>query len=173
MESTLVAGDFLLVNKFVAGPMATSLGEKMLRMSRIRRGDVIVFRHPEDPGRDAVKRVIGMPGETILLENKRVYVQGRLLHEPYVLFTFAPDAGEPWNADPPGPDRPAWRIPNDHYFTLGDNRDSSEDSRYWGPLPLRSVRGKAMLIYFSLDQSPRPKPFLERVRWDRLMQWIR
>ena len=122
-------------------------------MRDIRRGDIIVFKYPEEPERDFIKRVIGLPGDTLELRNKKVYVNGQPLDEPYVHFL-----------EPPCRRRPGGRrsfdvrerygpvtVPAGQYFVMGDNRDNSQDSRYWGFLPRDYVKGKALMIYWSFD----------------------
>jgi signal peptidase I len=120
-----------------------------------RRGDIIVFLYPEDRRRYFVERVIGLPGETIEIRDRAVYVDGRRLDEPYASFLD----------DDTVPERLGWgplEVPGDSLFVLGDNRDNSRDSRYWGFLPLTDVRGRARVVYFSWDAAE------GRVRWERL-----
>ena len=144
MEQNLLIGDHLLVNKFVFGPTVTGPERAMLPMKAIQRKDVIVFKYPKDPERDFIKRVIGLPGETVELKNKRVYIDGTRLDEPYVYFLEDPppipqETGQPGelltiSGDPRVNYGPV-TVPPGHYFAMGDNRDNSEDSRYWGFLP--------------------------------------
>lgn len=152
MEQNLLIGDHLLVNKFVFGPRASRLEEWLLPVASVERGDVIVFKYPEDPERDFIKRVVGLPGETIEIRHKRVFINGQPLEEPYVHFLTPPgDEHQELTAldvrDQYGP----VRVPPDHYFVMGDNRDNSQDSRYWGFLPASYVKGRALLIYWSYD----------------------
>jgi signal peptidase I len=130
-----------------------------------------VFKYPEDPNRDFIKRTIGLPGETIELRNKKVYVNGKPLDEPYVHFLFPAEGGP---ADDNGFDvrrnyGPV-TVPPDKYFMMGDNRDNSEDSRYWGFMPREYVKGKALFIYFSFNEDT--SGLLSSVRWDRLLHQI-
>ena len=171
MENNLLIGDHLLVNKFVFAPTLTALERTLLPVRPIRRGDIIVFKYPEDPNRDFIKRVIGLPGETLELRNKKVYINGQPLDEPYVHFLFPADGGP---ADDGGFDvrrnyGPV-TVPADKYFMMGDNRDNSEDSRYWGFMPREYVKGKALFIYFSLDEDT-PGLF-SSVRWNRILHQI-
>ena len=157
MENNLLIGDHLLVNKFVFGPSTTGLERALLPVRDIRRGDVIVFKYPDEPDRDFIKRVIGLPGETVELRNKKVYINGQPLDEPYV--HFLEPAGESQEVTSfdvrerygPArvPDVPEAKEP--HYFVMGDNRDNSQDSRYWGFLPRSYVKGKALMIYWSYE----------------------
>jgi signal peptidase I len=189
MEQNLLVGDHLLVNKFVFGPTATALERRLLPVADIKRGDVIVFKYPEDPERDFIKRVIGLPGETIEVRHKRVYIDGRPLEEPYVHF-LTPPTGEHQELtsldvrDEYGP----VRVPPGHYFVMGDNRDNSQDSRYWGFLPASYVKGRALIIYWSYDPGASELDrassglrglvdgaarLVTRTRWHRLFRLIR
>jgi signal peptidase I len=171
MEPNLLIGDHLLVNKFVFAPTLTALERTLLPIDPIRRGDIIVFKYPEDPTRDFIKRVIGLPGETIEMRNKKILVNGTPLDEPYVHFIYPPDQGGS-NA-PDVEDRnplqsfPPMMIPPGNYFMMGDNRDNSEDSRYWGFMPREYVKGKALFVYFSFGEGG-----LANIRWSRLLHQI-
>jgi signal peptidase I len=168
MENNLLIGDHLLVNKFVFAPTMTALERTLLPIDPIARGDIIVFKFPQDPDRDFVKRVIGLPGETIEMRNKRVFVNGTRLDEPYVHFLFPPAEGEGQTVDVSGlgvqVNYGPVQVPADHYFMMGDNRDNSEDSRFWGFMPRSYVKGKALFVYFSFGQ--------DGVRWSRLLHQI-
>ena len=167
MENNLLIGDHLLVNKFLFAPTRTDLERMLLPIDPIRRGDIVVFKFPEDPERDFVKRVIGLPGERLEMRNKRIYIDGTPLDEPYVRFLFPPspeseavdfsDGGRQVNYGPV-------EVPPDHYFMMGDNRDNSEDSRFWGFMPRSYVKGKALFVYFSFGE--------EGIRWSRILHQI-
>jgi signal peptidase I len=159
METNLLIGDHLLVNKLVYSPSLGAFETALLPKKPIRRGDVVVFKYPEDANRDFIKRVIGLPGETIQIRNKTVFIDGKALDEPYVHFLEPPlraeDAeftvrgearGENW--PPPGTPNV---VPADSLFVMGDNRDNSRDSRYWGFLPRDQVKGRALLVYWSYE----------------------
>ncbi len=156
METNLLIGDHLLVNKFVYSPSLGPLEDKLLPKKPIERGDVVVFKFPEDPNRDFIKRVIGLPGETIEIRNKTVFVNGKPLDEPYVHFLEPPlrpddpeyreGRVEAW--PPPGTPNV---VPTESLFVMGDNRDNSRDSRYWGFLPRDQVKGRALLVYWSYE----------------------
>ena len=168
MENNLLIGDHLLVNKFVFAPTMSPLERTLLPIDPIARGDIIVFKFPQDPDRDFVKRVIGLPGETIEMRNKRVFINGTRLDEPYVHFLFPPAEGEGQTVDVSGlgvqVNYGPVQVPADHYFMMGDNRDNSEDSRFWGFMPRSYVKGKALFVYFSFGE--------DGIRWSRLLHQI-
>jgi signal peptidase I len=167
MEPNLLVGDHLLVNKFVVGHTASALERAVLPIKPIRRGDIVVFKHPKDPERDLIKRIIGLPGDTIELQLKQVHVNGKKLDEPYAHFLDYP-AASPEETDPRVRYGPV-TVPPGHYFAMGDNRDNSEDSRYWGFLPLDNVKGKALVIYWSFDGEAGTLG----TRWNRLLHQVR
>ena len=189
MENNLLIGDHLLVNKFIFGPTAGSIARKLLPVRDIRRGDVIVFKYPDEPDRDFIKRVIGLPGETLELRAKKVYIDGQPLDEPYVHFLeTSADAQEITSFDVRENFRPV-RVPEGFYFVMGDNRDNSQDSRYWGFLPRHYVKGRALMIYWSyesgredyLDEGAGATAkrmfsvvthFFTKTRWERLFHQI-
>ncbi len=191
MENNLLIGDHLLVNKFTFGPTPLAIGRAVLPVRSIRRGDVIVFKYPDEPDRDFIKRVIGLPGETVELRNKKVYVNGKALDEPYVHFLTPPstDYQEVTSSDVRERFGPV-TVPADHYFVMGDNRDNSQDSRYWGFLPRGYVKGKALMIYWSYESGREDyideglltslkrlgsvvTHFFTKTRWERLFHQIR
>lgn len=152
MENTLLVGDHLLVNKFVYASTFFPWEEKILPIKKIKRGDIVVFRYPEDPTKDFVKRVIALEGETIEIKNKKVYINGKSIDEPYKIhkdsLIFNSNEFIPENfiiRDNYGP----VLVPKGHYFVMGDNRDNSSDSRYWGFLPREMIKGKPWIIYWS------------------------
>jgi signal peptidase I len=179
MRPNLVVGDHLLVNKFVYGPTAFAWEHRWLPMRRVERGDVVVFRYPLDLSRDFIKRCVGIPGEQVRLAAKRLYVDGTELAEPYVRHadpTVYPDSplldDYYRRRDNFGP----LDVPDGHCFFLGDNRDLSNDSRFWGTVPLRLVKGKAWRVYWSVEPAsagvaagPRWKRLAGRTRWQRTL----
>jgi signal peptidase I len=189
MENNLLIGDHLLVNKFVFAPSAGRLEHAIMPEREIERGDVIVFKYPEEPERDFIKRVIGLPGETVELRNKKVYVNGRPLDEPYVHFLEpASNAQEVTSFDVRERYGPV-TVPPDRYFVMGDNRDNSQDSRYWGFLPRSYVKGEALMIYWSYESDSSDyvdtgvgatasrlvsvvTHFFTRTRWERIFKQI-
>jgi len=191
MENNLLIGDHLLVNKFVFGPTPLAIGRATLPVRPIRRGDIVVFKYPEEPDRDFIKRVIGLPGETVELRNKKVYINGKPIDEPYVHFLTPPssDYQEVTSSDVRERYGPV-TVPDDRYFVMGDNRDNSQDSRYWGYLPRSYVKGKALLIYWSYESGREDymddglwasakrlasvgMHFFTKTRWERLFHQIR
>jgi signal peptidase I len=174
MEPTLLVGDHLLVNKFIFGPATSGLERTLLPMRKVERGEVLVFKFPEEPERDFIKRVIGLPGETLELRNKKVYINGKGLDEPYVRFLYPASDAKPGEADFTSFDvRENYgpvTVPPDHYFMMGDNRDNSQDSRYWGFMPRDYVKGKALFVYFSFGEE-QPGLFTN-VRWSRMFHQI-
>ncbi len=179
MEQNLLIGDHLLVNKFVFGPTAANLEKTILPMKDIHRLDVVVFKYPEDPERDFIKRVIGLPGDTVELRNKRVYINGQRLDEPYVFYLDDPPPLPeelPLSTDALGVSGdPRFQygpvtVPPGHFFVMGDNRDNSQDSRYWGFLPRQNIKGRALVIYWSYAADS--SSFLG-TRWGRLLRQVR
>jgi len=167
MEPNLLIGDHLLVNKFVSAPTLTAAEAAALPIASIQRGDVLVFKHPRMPERDLIKRTIGLPGETIELRDRRVYINGKPLDEPYAHFLFD-DPADLGTSDVRRNFGPL-TIPADNYFMMGDNRDNSEDSRYWGTLPRDHIKGKALFLYMSFGQG---EGSLANVRWARIFRQI-
>ena len=188
MENSLLIGDHLLVNKFVFGPTSTLFEQVVTPTKAVQRGDILVFKYPEEPERDFIKRVIGLPGETLEVRHKQLYIDGVRLNEPHLqdqMPVLEPGLIALDRRDNFGP----IAVPADHYFMMGDNRDNSEDSRFWGPLPHAYVKGKAMIIYWSYEDSRRLLPetgpgatvrrigsvflhFFTGTRWDRMFQQV-
>ena len=171
MENNLLIGDHLLVNKFVFAPTRTRLEDTLLPVDPIRRGDIIVFKYPEEPERDFIKRVIGLPGDTIELRKKRAYVNGTMLDEPYVRYLLPPDEDDGGDFDVRVQYGPV-TVPPDHYFMMGDNRDNSQDSRYWGFLPREYIKGKALFVYFSFGEKTGLSGLFTGIRWNRILHQI-
>lgn len=194
MERNLLIGDHLLVNKFVFGPSPTTVERLLLPEKNIGRGDIVVFKYPEDPERDFIKRVIGLPGETIEVRAKQVFIDGSPLDEWYVHFERPPlspsERHEVTSFDVREEYGPV-TVPPDMYFVMGDNRDNSQDSRYWGFLPRSYVKGKALILYWSYEAQAGDYAgvggvedrvegvfsvlthFFTRTRWERLFHQIR
>lgn len=156
MEDTLLIGDYIMVNKFVYAPAPTALERALLPFHEIRRGDVIVFKYPEEPEKDYIKRVIGLPGEMLEIIDGQVYINGQPLEEPYKAHKDPRGPGQGGRArsalsdgrDHYGP----MPIPPASYFAMGDNRDNSKDSRSWGPVPRAYIKGRAFLIWWSFEE---------------------
>jgi signal peptidase I len=168
MEPNLLVGDHLLVNKFVSAPTMTTVENSVLPITTIQRGDVIVFKHPRMPERDLIKRTVGLPGETVELRDGRVYINDKALDEPYAHFLL-PQGGADLPAGDPRRKFGPVTVPADSYFMMGDNRDNSEDSRYWGTLPRNHVKGKALFLYMSFGQGDGS---VANVRWARILRQI-
>lgn len=172
MKPNLLVGDHLLVNKFIFAPTATALERALLPMREIRRGDIMVFKFPEEPDRDFIKRTIGLPGDTIELKNQTVFVNGQPLTEPYAHYLFPPATdGQTDGFDLRRKFGPV-TVPEGHYFMMGDNRDDSQDSRFWGFLPQSYVKGRALFIYWSFDTPDDGSPVGFAPRWGRLFHQI-
>jgi signal peptidase I len=204
MENTLLIGDYLLVDKLCYGGTGSNL---LIPYRPIRRGDIIVFHYPVNPAQHFVKRVIGVPGDRIHLVDKRVFVNGVPLPEPYVRYfkserNFFRDDFPRLDVLDPGINADWWVqmpklvedgqliVPEGHYFAMGDNRDDSSDSRYWGFVPRENIVGRPLLIYWSIRDldSDLPIPasvgdrlyhfayavthFFQITRWDRTFRVV-
>ena len=164
MRDTLLVGDFLFVNKFEYGPKIPFTHIRLPGLRAPKTGDVIVFQFPQDPSKDFIKRCIATGGKTLEIREKNVMLDGKTLKEPYVIHTdpsVRPAGYE--NRDNYGP----LTVEPDKLFMMGDNRDNSNDSRYWGTLDMDLVKGRAMFLYWSWD------PEKNWPRWNRIFQIIR
>ncbi len=167
MMDTLLVGDYILVSKFLYGAEVPLLEWHMPGLRSPHRGDIIVFKYPQDEHRDFIKRIIGTPGDRILVKGHTVYVNDHALVEPY---TKLADAGwgrsgqETYCSYAYGCEPTT--VPPDSYFVMGDNRDNSQDSRYWGFVKREKIKGKAFLIYWSWDSDH------HWLRWWRLAHYI-
>jgi len=188
MENTLLVGDFLFVNKAVYGAEVPLVHKRLPVFREPKRGDVLVFDSVEDEGLKVVKRLIGVPGDTLSMDHGELSRNGKAIEEPYVKHEDPTKSEDPmlrakmrqWQIhhlvgrDPNtyDPDLQDWGpivVPPDSFFMMGDNRDNSYDGRYWGFLPRTSVRGTPLIVYFSYDaKSWRPMPFFTAVRWKRI-----
>jgi signal peptidase I len=169
MEENLLVGDHLIVNKMLYAPTATGLEKKLAPVRDVKRGDVVVFKFPNEPERDFIKRVVALPGERIRIENKKVYIDGNPLDEPYAHFLSDPGTDENVYADPRGDDMHEIVVPDGHYFVMGDNRDNSHDSRFWGTLPGKLLKGRALMIYWSYD-APDGREAYFKEGWERVKE---
>lgn len=146
MEPTLLVGDHILVNKFLYGIKLPFINKTVVPISDPERGDVIVFIYPEDPSKDFIKRVIGLPGDEIRIEGKTVFINGEAYADTSAFYS----GGEAVASSGKGLGRLGpIKVPEDRLFVMGDNRNHSYDSRFWGFVPLESVKGKAFIIYWS------------------------
>ena len=202
MEDTLLVGDHVFGDKLAYAP-AGSISRHFLPYQEVQRGDIIMFRWPADISQTLVKRVIGVPGDRIHLENKRVVLNGHALDEPYVVHKtnfvdpyrdYFPTSANLVVLLPGARDMLARYvvngevvIPDGFYFAMGDNRDNSSDSRYWGLVPRENITGKPILVYWSYDATTEellaPVPsighvfdiaehFFTKTRWDRTMKLV-
>jgi signal peptidase I len=165
MEPTLLIGDHILVNKFIYGIKIPFIEKKFVCFKQPKRGDVIVFIYPVDPSKDFIKRVIGVAGDTIHIKNKKIYINGKLFNDNFGYYSdhrIINEWGKGLNRDNYGPEK----VPSNCLFVMGDNRDKSYDSRFWGFVDINKVKGKAFLIYWSWE-SP-----LKNLRWKRIANVI-
>jgi len=178
MEDTLLIGDYIMVNRFVYAPTLYEWEKKLLPVREIRRGDVVVFKFPREPEVDYIKRVVGLPGDTIEIRRGYLYVNGQLVDEPYVNDAYR-------QRDHFGP----VQVEPGHYFCMGDHRDRSQDSRYWGSVPRELIKGRALLIWWSYAEAANEASargvdqlhailsklvhFVTRSRWSRCFTVIR
>ncbi len=158
MEDTLLVGDFLFANKLVYGPRIPLIGVRLPAIREPKPGDIVIFKNPVDRKTDYIKRCVAVAGQTVELRGETLYVDGVPQDEPYTKYVRGPDVPRHF-----GP----FKVPEGHIFMMGDNRDNSADSRYWGPLDLDLVIGKAMFIYFSWN------PGRHTVRFSRIGDVIR
>jgi signal peptidase I len=171
MEPNLLIGDHLLVNKLVYSPSFGPLESALFGKRAIGRGHVVVFKFPEDPTRDFIKRVIGLPGETVEIRNKQVFVDGNPIEELYAHFIDAPlRPDDPEYSQAGDGIRDSWgprTVPAGELLVLGDNRDNSRDSRFWGFLPVDQVKGRALVVYWSYEATR------EEYHRTGLVEWVR
>lgn len=184
MEGTLLVGDFLVLSKSAYGATVPGTGVRLPGYTEPTRGDVVVFRGHHEPI-DLVKRLIGLPGDTLAMRAGTLYLNGVAQNEAYVHHTDPVNDGfHPWmtwqteflapgvNVEDYKPTRDNWGpviVPDNGYFVMGDNRDESLDSRYWGFVDPRALKGKAVVLYFSYDRDAfGPLPFINHVRWNRI-----
>jgi len=159
MKPTLQVGDHILVNKFIYGVKIPYLSSVVLPVKDPQRGDIVVFKFPVDPRKDFIKRVIAVPGDVVEIRDKTIFINGRRVNHDYGVFSDPRTiAGNLKPRDNLGP----ITVPKDALFVMGDNRDESFDSRFWGFVPIRDVSGKAFIIYWSWDSDD------FSVRWRRL-----
>jgi signal peptidase I len=188
MEPTLLVGDFLLVNKLAYTRPVLPLEGALLPRKDIERGNIVVFKYPKDLTKDFVKRVIALEGETVEIKEKQVFVNGEPLAEPYKVHIDSDvhSKSDVYSYDDVIRDNygPV-TVPQGHIFAMGDNRDNSLDSRYWGFVPLASVKGRPWVIYFSYqaerdawqktgfrDRLKKFVSFIPKARWRRMLRII-
>lgn len=202
MEDTLLIGDHLLVDKLAYAP-AGPISQYVLPYTEVKRGDIIVFRYPEDIRQTYVKRVIGIPGDRLRIADQQVYLNGKKLEEPYKIHKsdYSDSYRDNFPSEPntrlddgavemlqEDVDNGEVTVPPGHYFAMGDNRDHSSDSRYWGFVPRENIIGKPLIIYWSYETSTERlahpgisfdhlidlvKNFFTKTRWERTFKLIR
>ncbi|PKN88703.1 MAG: signal peptidase I [Deltaproteobacteria bacterium HGW-Deltaproteobacteria-1] len=163
MVPTLLIGDHLLVNKFIYGIKIPVIRTTLLPVSNPKRGDIIVFIYPNDRSKDYIKRVIGVAGDKIEIKNKNIFINDKLYKDGFGIYSDSvvyPAMMQP--RDNYGP----VVVPKNSLFVMGDNRDESADSRFWGFVDLKDVEGKALLIYWSWNSEE--ENLLKKVRWERI-----
>ena len=165
MKNTLLIGDHILVNKFTYGIKLPFTGTTLVPIKDPQRGDIVVFKYPNDPSKDFIKRVVGIAGDQIEIRNKEVYVNGKRLEQDFAIHTD--DRILP-GRDYFGP----ITVPENSLFVMGDNRDNSHDSRFWGFVSLKAVKGKAFIIYWSWN-GENEGSIVDYVRWSRMGQLLK
>ncbi len=167
MEPTLQVGDYILVSKFIYGIKIPFTDIKLFPWSKPKRGDIVVFIYPKDRSKDFIKRVIGTEGEKVEILRNKIYVNDRLIDDPWGYYDEKSDWLKYYQSkERYGPEM----VPKDSIFVLGDNRDNSQDSRFWGYVHVKEVKGKAFIVYFSWDWYA--QNLLNKVRWTRLGKLI-
>ncbi len=188
MEPTLLVGDFLLVNKLVYTNTDNPIDRIVLPRRPVRRQDIVVFKYPNDLNKDYVKRAIGLPGETLEIKNKQVFIDGRAIEEKYKVHNDPQMIGRNDTYQYSDSIRDNYgpvTVPAGHLFVMGDNRDNSADSRYWGFLPTSYLKGRPWVIYFSYnaerdayqktglrDRLKKIVSFIPKARWKRIFRII-
>ncbi len=166
MEPALLVGDHLMVNKFIYGLSIPSTNTKFFQYKKPQRGDIIVFIYPKDHSKDFIKRVIGTEGEKVQIIHNKIYINDRLIDDPWGHFIRTGRSESLQSMENFGP----VVVPKDSLFVMGDNRDNSLDSRFWGYVNLNAVLGKAFIIYFSWNGNA--ENLLDMVRWSRISRLI-
>ena len=192
MEKNLLVGDHILVNKFIFGPTAFEFEKRLLPLRSVRRGDVAVFRYPVDPSQDFIKRCVGIGGDTVEIVHRDLVLNEKVVLDRSYTYHFGDDpGGDPigWYEVRPRDNFGPFLVPPGTSFCLGDNRDNSHDSRYWGPVPDALQKGRALFIYWSVgadapDLGAPPEGRLEgllrslrrlvrETRWSRSFELVR
>jgi signal peptidase I len=177
MQNTLLVGDYILVNKFIYGVKIPFTQKTLIPIKDPKPGEIIVFKYPKDPSKDYIKRVVGVGGDTVEIRNKKVYVNGKLQNDEFTVHadpSIMPDTVPCRENVLTGmrssgcrDNMSAFTVPEGKLFMMGDNRDQSNDSRFWGFVDISAVKGKAFMIYWSWD-----KARSIGVRWSRLGHMI-
>lgn len=166
MKNTLLIGDHILVNKFTYGIKIPFINKTLIPIGEPERGDIVVFTYPRDPSKDFIKRVVGISGDTVEIRNKNVYVNGKRIDDKkYAIYTD--NSKNIFHANNMRDNMVPVKIPDNSLFVMGDNRDNSHDSRFWGFVDLQNVKGEAFIIYWSWN-SENNGSMIDYVRWGRL-----
>jgi signal peptidase I len=193
MEKNLLVGDHILVNKFIYGPARWNWERRLLPLRDPRRGDVVVFKFPLDPSRDFIKRAVGLPGDRVKLVDKRLYLNGKRVEDDSFVWHSDPAVYERtsfFNSNRSRDNFGPYTVPPAAYFCLGDNRDNSRDSRFWGTVPESYLKGRALTVYWSYAGEPEPlewpgwkgklrqlagvtSNFFSKTRWERTFRIVR
>ena len=169
MKETLQIGDHILVNKFIYGIKLPFVQKMIVPIKEPSKEDIVVFRYPENPKLDFIKRVVGVEGDVIEIRNKKLYVNDELVERGYAIHTDPHLIPAAYNKrDNYGP----VIVPSDSLFVMGDNRDNSKDSRFWGFVNLKAVKGKAFMIYWSWNKN-NSQTLLNYVRWGRIFNFLK
>jgi signal peptidase I len=182
MEDTILVGDYILVNRFLYAPTSLDIERKLLPTRDVRRGDVVVFKHPDTPEVDYIKRIVGLPGDRILVRDGSLWVNGKLAEDSFVGPLYR-------GPEPGGVTFGPIVVREGHYFAMGDHRNASADSRSWGQVPHGLIKGRAFMVLFSTNARPpadepvgqvSPKSLVRKLvnlvfnaRWDRSFTAIR
>lgn len=171
MAENLLVGDHILVNKFIYGPVRWDWERAVLPLRPVEFGDIAVFRSPEEPDRDFIKRCVGLPGDELRIVDKALSRNGVVLDETGYVQHLDPKVipNSPFALERDRDQFGPYHVPAGRYFCLGDNRDQSNDSRFWGPVPADHFRGRAWLIYWSATTAEGERS----VRWRRSFRWVR
>jgi len=164
MKDTLLVGDHILVNKFIYEKPLPWLGVSLFPLSEPERRDILVFKYPKEPERDFIKRCIAKGNDTFMIRGDEIRINNIVQNEPFIKKSERQLHKSRYRYGPQ-------KIPENHYFMMGDNRNNSEDSRYWGTLEHNLIKGKAFLIYLSIDD--KKAPLLQKIRWNRFFKIIR
>jgi signal peptidase I len=168
MLNTLLIGDHILVNKFIYGVRLPFAGTILIPVTEPKHDDIVVFKFPEDPSKDFIKRVVGVEGDTIEIRNKKVYVNGELKESDFAIYLDPYVQHSEQHRDNLGP----IKVPENSIFVMGDNRDYSYDSRFWGFVDVKDLKGKAFMIYWSWNGENK-ESIMDYVRWDRIFQRLK
>lgn len=171
MKSTLLVGDHILVNKFIYGVKIPFWNKEVMHFGDPKRKDIVVFRYPVDPTKDFIKRVIGLPGDTVRIQDKKVFINDSPLDEPYAVHSdnrILPAGVSPRD------NLSSITVPPNNLFVMGDNRDESYDSRFWKFVEMGELKGKAFTIYWSWNRDGEMslKPSEGYIRWNRIGKWL-